>query len=71
MSGATPVLRTIGLSKRYGKRLAPSFAARERPEAADLPDPWIAALAIAAWCAVLRAITFFVFLRRDLRSRDV
>ena len=58
-------------ANRFGNVEYVSFAPRERPEAADLPDPWIAVFAIAAWCAVLLAITFFVFLRRDLQSRDV
>ncbi len=47
-----------------------SFAPRDQLDAADLPDPWIAALVIAAWCALFLAVTFFVFLRRDLQTRD-
>ena len=58
-------------ANRFGNVDYISFAPRERPEAGDLPDPWLAVLAITAWCAVLLAITFFVFLRRDLQTRDV
>lgn len=57
-------------ANRFGHVDYISFAPRERPEAADLPDPWIAALVIAAWCALFLAVTFFAFLRRDLQSRD-
>jgi len=57
-------------ANRFGGVEYISFAPRERPEAADLPDPWIAALVIAAWCALFLAATFFVFLRRDLQTRD-
>jgi ABC-type transport system involved in multi-copper enzyme maturation permease subunit len=58
-------------ANRFGNVEYVSFAPRERPIAGELPDPWIAALAIVAWCAVLLGITFFVFLRRDLQTRDV
>jgi len=58
-------------ANRFGGVEYISFAPRERPEATDLPDPWMAALVIAAWCALLLAVAFLVFLRRDLQSRDV
>jgi ABC-type transport system involved in multi-copper enzyme maturation permease subunit len=47
-----------------------SFAPRDRPIASELPDPWVASLVIFGWCALFLAVAFFVFLRRDLQSRD-
>jgi ABC-type transport system involved in multi-copper enzyme maturation permease subunit len=47
-----------------------SFAPRERPISGELPDPWVATLVVIAWCVLFLAIAFFVFLRRDLQSRD-
>jgi ABC-type transport system involved in multi-copper enzyme maturation permease subunit len=47
-----------------------SFAPRDRPIASELPDPWIATLVVIGWCALFLAVSFFVFLRRDLQSRD-
>jgi ABC-2 type transport system permease protein len=58
-------------ANRFGDVEYVYFAPRDQPVAGELPDPWIAVFAIAAWCAVLLAITFFVFLRRDLQTRDV
>jgi ABC-2 type transport system permease protein len=55
---------------RFGGETYISFAPRERPEAADLPDPWLAVLVIGIWCALFLAAAFFVFLRRDLQTRE-
>jgi ABC-2 type transport system permease protein len=58
-------------ANRFGGVDYISFAPRERPEAASLPDPWTATVVIAVWCALFLAVAFFVFLRRDLQTRDV
>ena len=44
-----------------------SLAFRESPEAADLPDPWVAFFLLTVWCVALLAMTYYVFNRRDLR----
>lgn len=44
-----------------------SLAFRESPNAAQLPDPWVAFAVLCAWCVALVGATFFVFTRRDLR----
>jgi ABC-type transport system involved in multi-copper enzyme maturation permease subunit len=44
-----------------------SIAFRERPNAADLPDPWVAAMMLALWCVTLLGATYYVFNKRDLR----
>ena len=43
-----------------------SFAFRELPNGADLPDPWVAAFVIVLYCAIFTAIAYAVFQRRDL-----
>lgn len=58
-------------ANRFAKLDYLSFAPRDQPVAGELPEPWVATLVIIAWCAVMLGITFFVFLRRDLQSRDV
>jgi ABC-type transport system involved in multi-copper enzyme maturation permease subunit len=43
-----------------------SFAFREAPLGSDLPDPFLSALALAAFCAAFLFIAYYVFQRRDL-----
>ena len=44
-----------------------SIAFREFADPADLPDPSVGALVILLYCLVFLAVTFAVFLRRDIR----
>jgi hypothetical protein len=44
-----------------------SLAFRSVPDAAELPDPWVAFAVLCAWSILLVAFTFWIFGRRDLR----
>ncbi len=46
-----------------------SLAFRSQPLAAELPDPWIAAMMVLLWTGVLGAVAFTVFGARDLNAR--
>jgi ABC-type transport system involved in multi-copper enzyme maturation permease subunit len=45
-----------------------SFAFRETPDAAELPEPIVGALVVALYCAAFLAISYGIFQRRDLTS---
>jgi ABC-type transport system involved in multi-copper enzyme maturation permease subunit len=44
-----------------------SLAFRETPDAADLPNAWLAFTILCGWCAALLSLTYYVFSKRDLR----
>jgi hypothetical protein len=46
-----------------------SLAFRPQPDAAELPDPWLAAAMLLLWTALLAAVAFAVFSARDLNAR--
>jgi ABC-type transport system involved in multi-copper enzyme maturation permease subunit len=50
----------------HGDTLYGSMAFRSTPDPADLPDPAVGALVIAAYCVLFLSVTFAVFQRRDL-----
>ena len=52
----------IGTTDSFG------FVPREPASLLDLPDPAIAALVLAVYCAAFLAIAYFVFSRRDLTA---
>jgi ABC-type transport system involved in multi-copper enzyme maturation permease subunit len=56
-------------ANRIDAREYNSIAFRANPEAADLPDPWLAAFMVLVWSAALAGIAFAVFQRRDLNAR--
>jgi hypothetical protein len=54
-------------ANRVGNGEYSSIALRELADAADAPDVNIAALVVAVYCLIFLAVTFTVFLRRDIR----
>lgn len=56
-------------ANRFGDTQYNSIAFRALPEAADLPDPWVATFVLLATSAALAALAFAVFQRRDLNAR--
>lgn len=76
IGGVTEDFREVALGRhvesliaanRIGEGDYSSIAARELASAADAPDVNIAALVIVGYCALFLAVSFAVFLRRDIR----
>lgn len=57
-------------ANRIGSGEYNSIAFREFADPADLPDPSVGALAILLYCLLFLAVTFAVFLRRDIRGHQ-
>ena len=55
-------------ANRIGNTDSFGFVPREPPSILDLPDPAVAALVLAVYCAAFLAIAYFVFNRRDLTA---
>jgi ABC-type transport system involved in multi-copper enzyme maturation permease subunit len=58
---------SLAAANRMGSVDYNSMAFREFADPASLPDPSVSALVILLYCLVFLAVTFTVFLRRDIR----
>ena len=75
LGGPAPTIRAFVLGHNVSAVLSAnvigsenfnSLAFRNNPLAADVPDPAVGALVLAAYCAIFLAIAYRVFQRRDL-----
>jgi ABC-type transport system involved in multi-copper enzyme maturation permease subunit len=57
-------------ANRIGSDEYYSLAFRETPLASDLPNPWLATLVLAGYCALFLIIAYYVFQRRDLTTES-
>lgn len=77
LGGPSPTVRAFFMGHNVSALLAAnrigggqyySLAPRDVSPASELPDPTVAALVLALYCAIFLAIAYSVFLRRDLSS---